>query len=83
MAKSLRFPAQSIYQNLDRDKVNKRAMCRFWDGAARRASQEGRVIIVASPSLGVISALKFGYLQERSSSDNKVALSQALQTAVH
>ena len=77
-AKSVAVPVKTIYRNLDQDNGNERAMRRFLDGAAFRAQQEGSVIIVASPSPSVISALTFWSLQERSSSVIKTSLSQAL-----
>ena len=77
-AKSVAVPVKTIYRNLDQDNGNERAMRRFLDGAAFRAQQEGSVIITASPSPSVISALTFWSLQERSSSVIKTSLSQAL-----
>jgi len=77
-AKSVAVPVKTIYRNLDQDNGNERAMRRFLDGAAFRAQQEGSVIIAASPSPSVISALTFWSLQERSSSVIKTSLSQAL-----
>ncbi len=82
MAKSLGVPAKKIYRNLDQDNGNERAMRRFLDGAVRRAQQEGSVIIVASLSPSVISALTFWNLQERSSSVIITTLSQAIQAVV-
>jgi polysaccharide deacetylase 2 family uncharacterized protein YibQ len=77
-AKSVAVPVKTIYRNLDQDNGNERAMRRFLDGAAFRAQQEGSVIIAASPSPSVISALTFWSLQQRSSSVIKTSLSQAL-----